>query len=103
MKDDSKTSGLRKALQDQIFSAPEAAFNDADVAFVRAMIPHHEAAVAMAADVLSKGKNPQTKRLAMNIHATQRAEIEWMRGWLKARGLTENAGGKKSSGGKMKM
>lgn len=59
---------------------------DADVDFVRGMIPHHIAAVEMAKIVLEHGKDPELKKLATEIVAAQDKEIAFMREWLKKRG-----------------
>lgn len=59
---------------------------DADVDFVRGMIPHHVAAVEMAKIVLQHGKDPELKKLANEIIAAQDKEIAFMREWLKKRG-----------------
>ncbi len=47
-----------------------------DVRWAQAMIAHHKGAVAMAEDVLSDGKNPETRKLAEEIIANQQAEID---------------------------
>lgn len=59
---------------------------DADVDFVKGMIPHHIAAVEMAKVVLQYGKDPELKKLATEIVAAQDKEIRLMREWLKKRG-----------------
>jgi uncharacterized protein (DUF305 family) len=59
---------------------------DADVDFVRGMIPHHIAAVEMAKIVLEHGKDADLKQLATEIVAAQDKEIAFMREWLKKRG-----------------
>jgi uncharacterized protein (DUF305 family) len=60
--------------------------NDADVDFVRGMIPHHQGAIDMAKVVQEHGKDPDVKKLAAEIIAAQEKEIAWMQGWLKKRG-----------------
>ena len=64
-------------------------YNEKDVKFVRDMIPHHESAKKMAADVYHNGKNEEIKKLAQEIYHAQDAEIKKMKKWLKDRGLPE--------------
>jgi uncharacterized protein (DUF305 family) len=60
---------------------------DADVDFVRGMIPHHQGAIDMASVVLEHGRDETTKGWAREIIATQEREIAAMRDYLKARGF----------------
>lgn len=56
--------------------------NDADVAFARTMVVHHQDAVAMADLVQGRTTNPAVLDLAGRIRAAQAPEIDVMNGWL---------------------
>lgn len=67
--------GMAKMMEDM--HAPGYTGN-ADVDFLAMMIPHHEGAVEMARLELVHGRDPATRRLAEEIIAGQRVEIEGM-------------------------
>lgn len=56
---------------------------DFDLRFIDAMIPHHEGALVMAKDALTKTKRPEMKKLSEDILTSQQQEIEQMQQWRK--------------------
>jgi uncharacterized protein (DUF305 family) len=64
-------------------SGAQAAFNDADVRFLQAMIPHHQQAIDAAKLVTGRTDRSQLITLADTITTRQSAEIQTMMGWLR--------------------
>jgi uncharacterized protein (DUF305 family) len=82
---DASSTAAFKAANDKMHTGMAIKFSgDADVDFVKGMIPHHQGAVEMAKIVLQYGKDPQLKKLAGEIVAAQDKEISFMQAWLKA-------------------
>ena len=89
---DTTTQGTTTQAQPDAQPAAAAAdFNEADVTFVQTMIPHHEQALKMSELAAKNASSEEVKKLAADIEAAQRAEMEKMRGWLKAWGRPESA------------
>jgi uncharacterized protein (DUF305 family) len=65
-----------------------AADGEFDLRLINAMTPHHEGAVVMAEDALSKSQRPEIKELARNIIASQQREIEQMKQWRQSWKIT---------------
>ncbi len=55
---------------------------DPDKAFLEAMIPHHQSAVAMAQLALKKALKPELKTFAKQVIAAQSKEIKQYQAWL---------------------
>ena len=59
---------------------------NADVDFIKGMLPHHQGAVDMAKIAIQYGKDPEVRKLAEAIIKAQNEEISWMTGWLAKNG-----------------
>jgi uncharacterized protein (DUF305 family) len=71
---------MQGMMMSQDLGAADAEF---DLRFINAMIPHHEGAVTMGQDALSKSKRPEIKKLAQEIVKAQEIEIKQMQQWQK--------------------
>jgi uncharacterized protein (DUF305 family) len=85
--DNSPSSLAYHGVNMKMHGAMDIAFTgNADVDFVKGMIPHHAGAVDMAKVVIAFGKDPEVKKLAESIIKAQETEIAQMQDWLKKNG-----------------
>lgn len=63
---------------------------DADIDFVRGMIPHHQGAIAMAEVELKYGRDPALRKLAWDIIRSQGQEIRLMERWNRKHGYAHD-------------
>lgn len=74
-----------KAVNDKMHAGMAGIPADADLAFMQGMLAHHKGAVEMSEVALKYAKDEQARDLATRVIAAQKAEIEEMEAWLKAR------------------
>jgi uncharacterized protein (DUF305 family) len=80
--DSASTKAFREA-NDRMHAEMAIPFSgDADVDFVKGMLPHHQGAVDMAKIVLEHGKDAKVRKLAREIIKAQDVEIAFMKKWL---------------------
>ena len=80
-------SDARNPEQETPSSGAAAEFNEADVTFARAMIPHGEQGADMSEIVLKvKGLDPAVRTLAIELARNRQAETTQLERWVAARG-----------------
>jgi uncharacterized protein (DUF305 family) len=67
--------------------AVEPEFNEADVAFMQMMVPHHAQAIVMAELAEKHARSDRVRELAARIRAAQGPEILMMAAWLDERDM----------------
>ncbi|MFF3314878.1 DUF305 domain-containing protein [Streptomyces sp. NPDC003035] len=72
-------------------ASASASFNDADVAFAQAMIPHHQQALEMAKLADGRAEDAEVQKIVAAIEKAQDPEIATMKSWLKGWGKPESA------------
>jgi uncharacterized protein (DUF305 family) len=68
-------------------AAGEPEFNEADVAFMQMMVPHHAQAIVMAELADKHARSDRVRELAARIRAAQGPEILMMAAWLEERDM----------------
>ncbi len=76
----------------------DAAHNDADVAFITDMAPHHSGAIAMSALATTRAASPEVKALASRISKAQGPEIALMATMAKTWKVDPSAAGSDMGG-----
>src|SRR5688572_16290014 len=67
---------------DEAIALARTAYTAADVQFLRDMIPHHQQAIDMAALAKDRTNRKELLDAAGRIDASQKDEIQFMKGWL---------------------
>ena len=80
------TKGNGMAMDNMMKSMMTAYTGDADVDFIKGMIPHHQGAIDMAKVAIQFAKDPEVLKLAGDVVKAQEGEISFMKDWLRRMG-----------------
>jgi uncharacterized protein (DUF305 family) len=80
------------ATSEDLARLQQASPEEADEQFLRLMIPHHQAAVAMSEAVLERGGRPEVLRFAQRTATEQQEEIRGMQALLQRKGYSPEEG-----------
>jgi uncharacterized protein (DUF305 family) len=80
------TKGYKSAMDGMMQNMMMPYTGNADVDFMKSMIPHHQGAIDMAKVALQYAKDPQVKKMAQDVIKAQEAEIVMMKEWLAKHG-----------------
>lgn len=81
------TQGYRQANETMHKNMNIAFSGNADIDFVRGMVPHHQGAIDMAKVALQHAKDEQIRKWAQDVIREQEREIAEMQTWLKSKGV----------------
>jgi hypothetical protein len=81
--DPASTKALKEAHMKMMKAMHVTFSGNADVDFVRSMMPHHQGAIDMARVELAHGKDATLRSMAQKIISDQEKEIAEMQDWLK--------------------
>lgn len=84
--DSNSTKFNEKAMDVMIKNMMVPYTGDADIDFLKGMIPHHQGAIDMAKVAIQFAKDPALLKLAGDIVSAQEGEIAFMNEWLKKNG-----------------
>ncbi len=73
--------GMKMMMGDGMKKMEAASGKEFDLMFLDMMTPHHEGAITMAKEALTKAEHPEIKTLANQIIKAQEAEIKMMADW----------------------